>query len=404
VTFVNEVSAVVSTSSEFSFKSQRVRFKAETMARTKQPIQEVAKVAKPGFASTRLSPPRPTPLLKLSHAIWKRLGSHICPNHNIPKALTLELNGFVSDILMQLAHQARDIQGPKRATMGAMHMQSAARLILPGELAKHAMSEGTKAVCKSSMGDKKAGLTFPATKVHAALKKMNISSRIGKATSVYLAATLEYLSAEVLELAAKALGSWPSRHKRDKGIKIFYLCQAVRNDEELAKLGDRIAFTSAPLFQASGQRPTVQDVIDTSANPTTFKRPFAKAAFTRVVREISATSKFGLRFRAAALEKLQVAAEAHLVQFIQQKNGTASGFKNPQPSAAASGPYGFAGFGHPPTAKAKLAIPKVAKKTTAKKTPAMKKATASTFVACKMCGVTGGHVPNCGIQAAWGVN
>ena len=60
-------------------------------------------------------------------------------------------------------------------------------------------SAGKKAVSRSA----KAGLQFPVGRVARYLKKGKYAERIGAGAPVYLAAVLEYLTAEVLELAGK---------------------------------------------------------------------------------------------------------------------------------------------------------------------------------------------------------
>ena len=50
----------------------------------------------------------------------------------------------------------------------------------------------------------RAGLQFPVGRIHRFLKQRLLGKRIGSMTSVYLAAVLEYISAEVLELAGNA--------------------------------------------------------------------------------------------------------------------------------------------------------------------------------------------------------
>ena len=51
-------------------------------------------------------------------------------------------NSFVSDIFERIAMEA------SRLTMSSREIQTAVRLLLPGEVTKHAVSEGTKAVTK----------------------------------------------------------------------------------------------------------------------------------------------------------------------------------------------------------------------------------------------------------------
>ncbi|XP_033479321.2 histone H2B 1/2-like [Epinephelus lanceolatus] len=59
------------------------------------------------------------------------------------------MNSFVSDIFERIAGEAsRLAQYNKRSTISSREIQTAVRLLLPGELAKHAVSEGTKAVTK----------------------------------------------------------------------------------------------------------------------------------------------------------------------------------------------------------------------------------------------------------------
>ena len=88
-------------------------------------------------------------------------------------------------------------------------------------------SSGKKAVSKSA----KAGLQFPVGRVARYLKKGKYASRIGAGAPVYLAAVLEYLAAEVLELAGNA-----ARDNKKTRIVPRHIQLAVRNDEELNKL------------------------------------------------------------------------------------------------------------------------------------------------------------------------
>ncbi|XP_071946671.1 histone H2B-like [Antedon mediterranea] len=59
------------------------------------------------------------------------------------------MNSFVNDIFERIANEAsRLAQYNKKSTISSREVQTAVRLLLPGELAKHAVSEGTKAVTK----------------------------------------------------------------------------------------------------------------------------------------------------------------------------------------------------------------------------------------------------------------
>lgn len=77
----------------------------------------------------------------------------------------------------------------------------------------------------------RAGLQFPVGRVHRYLRKGEYAKRTGTGASVYLAAVLEYLCAEVLELAGNAA----SDHHKSR-INPRYLTLAIRNDEEISQL------------------------------------------------------------------------------------------------------------------------------------------------------------------------
>ncbi|OAV93356.1 histone H2A.2 [Puccinia triticina 1-1 BBBD Race 1] len=77
----------------------------------------------------------------------------------------------------------------------------------------------------------KAGLQFPVGRIHRLLRKGNYAQRIGAGAPVYLAAVLEYLAAEILELAGNA-----ARDNKKSRIIPRHLQLAIRNDEELNKL------------------------------------------------------------------------------------------------------------------------------------------------------------------------
>lgn len=64
------------------------------------------------------------------------------------------MNSFVNDIFERVATEASKLATyTKKSTITSREIQTAVRLILPGELAKHATSEGTRAVAKYSASD-----------------------------------------------------------------------------------------------------------------------------------------------------------------------------------------------------------------------------------------------------------
>uniref|UniRef100_UPI00358DE96C uncharacterized protein n=1 Tax=Myxine glutinosa TaxID=7769 RepID=UPI00358DE96C len=90
---------------------------------------------------------------------------------------------------------------------------------------------GGKTRAKAKSRTSRAGLQFPVGRVHRHLRKGNYAKRIGAGAPVYLAAVLEYLAAEILELAGNA-----ARDNKKSRITPRHLQLAVRNDVELNKL------------------------------------------------------------------------------------------------------------------------------------------------------------------------
>lgn len=91
--------------------------------------------------------------------------------------------------------------------------------------------KGGKARAKAKSRSSRAGLQFPVGRVHRLLHRGKYSERIGSGAPVYLTAVIEYLVAEILELAGNA-----ARDNKKQRINPRHLQLAIRNDEELNKL------------------------------------------------------------------------------------------------------------------------------------------------------------------------
>ena len=83
-----------------------------------------------------------------SSYIFKVL-KQVHPDIGISNKAMLVMNSFVTDIFERIAREgARLVDMNDRNTLGSREIQTAVRLVLPGDLAKHAVSEGGKAVAK----------------------------------------------------------------------------------------------------------------------------------------------------------------------------------------------------------------------------------------------------------------
>ncbi|KFQ96128.1 Histone H2A-IV [Nipponia nippon] len=106
--------------------------------------------------------------------------------------------------------------------------------------------QGGKARAKANSRSSRAGLQFPVGRVHP----LRGRERVGAGAPVYLAAVLEYLTAEILELAGNA-----ARDNKKTRIIPRHLHLPIRNDEELNKLLGKVTIAQG------GVLPNIQAVL-----------------------------------------------------------------------------------------------------------------------------------------------
>ena len=96
----------------------------------------------------------------------------------------------------------------------------------------------------------RAGLQFPVGRINRYLRQGGYTKRVGSGAPVYLAAVLEYLTAELLELAGNAA-------KDNKKLRVTprHIQLAIRNDEELNK------FLSGVTVAQGGVLPNIHAVL-----------------------------------------------------------------------------------------------------------------------------------------------
>ncbi|KAK0203805.1 histone H2B [Desarmillaria ectypa] len=113
------------------------------------------KTSKPAAADGDKKKRRKSRKETYSSYIYKVL-KQVHPDTGISNKAMAILNSFVNDIFERVATEASKLAAySKKSTISSREIQTSVRLILPGELAKHAISEGTKSVTKfSSAGAK----------------------------------------------------------------------------------------------------------------------------------------------------------------------------------------------------------------------------------------------------------
>ena len=138
----------------------------------------------------------------------------------------------------------------------ARDIQTAVRLCLPNELAKHAVNEGTRAVtsftCRGNENASRSvasGLQYDVDQI-GALMCQTTSMVVGQGAAVYLSAVMEYMTAEALELGGNA-----AREKNKSWIIPRHMQFVFRSDEELNK------FTSGITIMSGGVLPNIDAVL-----------------------------------------------------------------------------------------------------------------------------------------------
>jgi histone H2A len=105
-------------------------------------------------------------------------------------------------------------------------------------------AKGKATKSRQSSRSSKAGLTFPVGRIARLLKKGRYADRVGSGAPVYLAAVLEYLVAEILEVAVMI-----TRQKKKSRIIPRFIFLGLKEDQEFKKL-----FASS-IITCSGVKP-----------------------------------------------------------------------------------------------------------------------------------------------------
>ncbi|XP_045482826.1 uncharacterized protein LOC123686657 [Harmonia axyridis] len=199
---------------------------------------------------------------KESYAIYiYKVLKQVHPDTGISSKAMSIMNSFVNDIFERIAAEAsRLAHYNKRSTITSREIQTAVRLLLPGELAKHAVSEGTKAF-------------IPILEM-ARTKQTARKSTGGKAPR-------KQLATKAARKSAPATGGVKKPHRYRPGTVALREIRRYQKSTELL---------------------------------------IRKLPFQRLVREIAQDFKTDLRFQSSAVMALQEASEAYLVGLFEDTN------------------------------------------------------------------------------------
>ena len=147
-------------------------------------------------------------------------------------ATSLQKRNNSSGRLLRLGNEQKPREGIRECHFSVQPHETSSTTNMSG---RGKGKTGKKAVSRSA----KAGLQFPVGRIARYLKAGKYATRVGAGAPVYLAAVLEYLAAEVLELAGNA-----SRDNKKSRIVPRHIQLAIRNDEELSKLLGTVTIAS----------------------------------------------------------------------------------------------------------------------------------------------------------------
>ena len=178
------------------------------------------------------------------------------PDTSITSRATSVLNSAALSIVGRLMGVVNSLgDSTKRSTLSWKLVESAVKIVLPGKLGEHAVTEGNKAVKRyqdavndpappkksskknapvvsSKIARKtRAGLVISVSRIEKAMQGYAVMERKSGTASVYLTAVIEYLLAELLEISGNN-----SRNDKKVRIKPRHILLAVRGDAELNHL------------------------------------------------------------------------------------------------------------------------------------------------------------------------
>ncbi|CAL2052468.1 unnamed protein product [Caenorhabditis brenneri] len=218
--------------------------------RRSEPIEEVKSAKKPKDRKKKRR------VRKESYSVYiYRVLKQVHPKTGVSSKAMSIMNSFVNDIFERIASEAaRLAKSNKRSTITSREIQTAVRLILPAELAKHAVSEGTKAVTKytsSKLGFKpllkqvypKTGVSFKAMSIMNSFVSdvfERIASEASRLAEYNKKSMLEFISLRSVQNANVVTNSGLNSKKKMQKIESSHkigiqMIARLNHPKELAK-------------------------------------------------------------------------------------------------------------------------------------------------------------------------
>lgn len=123
---------------------------------------------------------------------------------------------------------------------------------------------------KNTSTSSKAGLCFPVPRLRKSLKEGGYAKRVPIGAGIYLTAVIEYIVAEILELAGNS-----AKEQKKNRIIPRHIQLAIRNDEELNK------YMSNVTIQGGGVIPNIHTVLMPNKNPPKGAAAGASGSFSQ---------------------------------------------------------------------------------------------------------------------------
>ncbi|AMQ10945.1 histone H2B/H2A fusion protein [Brazilian marseillevirus] len=168
----------------------------------------------------------------------RRVLAQVHPDQSIRAEALEELDNIAIFLGKAISKDAAILVGTESKTINGRAISSAAVALLGGELGKHAHAQAGKAITASQAGDGKgesrsikARLQLSVARSERLIREHACAYRVSATAGIALAAVLEYIIAEIIELAGNA-----SRDSKKVRIAVKHIQLAVQNDAELHHL------------------------------------------------------------------------------------------------------------------------------------------------------------------------